>query len=293
MIIYLLTNLVICQTYEISERTMKKITLKNDDELRIIADNSDILIHVQSHFFFGKLSLTINNLTTKTTWEMTGKPKDRLFLKNCQANIKYSETSNTCTLTIWVLEAGFCDLSLIHASGVSSVQLLVDQINPIPQQKECFFFEFKNKPNLTSDEPTRFLTPTLISVSNGTLNYTLLSQAVTDETISKLSILKIERTKSKNIDYNFQLKSKQYFVDFTDNVSFFNNCNDGYCQLWNFTQTNLTYSQKVEWWIWTILYLAPSTFILLVVLLLIVPKKPETSLFSSTKPLLSENPGYK
>lgn len=284
--IFLFNVFSICQIYNITNQTMKTLTLKSDDELILNVTNSDYFIHVQNHYFYGTLEIQVFNTTTNMTSEIKAIPGDRLHFTRCALRIRYSKSS-ICRISFWVIDTYICRQNSIHYSGISSAYFeLSNDTDPFTA---CYFFESPANPKISSDRPIYFDSRLYFVSDNESIVEKIIVDNITDFTISKLSILRESFHIRKMSNYRFSLTTDLKFADFTDKDSYFKECENDVCDEPNITAPGFVIKRKVIWWMWLIIYMVPSVLLTLGISLMFINRKKETSLFSSTsKPLISE-----
>lgn len=284
--IFLLNTLAICKIYNITNQTMKTLTLQSDDELILNTTKSDYFIHVQNHFFYGTLEINIFNTTTNKYSKMKGMPQDRLRFTQCSLHIRYSSKSSFCRISFWIIGQHICEKDSLHYSGMTSAQLEI--FNYTEPFTACYFFESSTKPKITSDKPIRFDSRLYFISDNETLVEKLIEDNISDLIISELSILRDNHNVHNSIMHHFSLTTDLKFSDFTDKNAYFKNCKNGVCETRNITVPEFVVKRKVVWWIWLTIYIIPSLLLTLGISLILIAKKKETSLFTTSKPLISE-----
>lgn len=282
---FLLNAFSICQLYEITNQAMEVFALESGDEILINVTASDYFLHIQNHFYYGTLDITIFNTTTQKEFQIKADVGYALHFSQCTLHIKYTSPSATCKITIWAINSGTCNNDSIYYSDISIASLKLRNISIF---KVCYFFDLLAKPKINSSTPS-FDSILYYMSDDGTLIQNKIHYNITDISIPKLSILKISHNINYNVSYDFQIATDLQYVDFTAKESFFKNCIDNVCDNYNCSSVPIFVVERyVCWWLWMILYLVPTILLTIGVSLLLLKPKTENSFFSSTK-LVSDN----
>ena len=293
MLLFFVFHFISSEIFEINQQTMKKFVLVNSDQVKINVENSDIFVHVQSHFFFGNLKFTIYNKTENYEWTINSRPKDLLMFSQSNITIDYSDSANTCQITIWVIESQKCSFPSFHSSGMSSANVKINKDLLTPNLFACFFFEFlnqSNNPKYSYVQPNNEIIASYLYINDDEMiNSVQLNGSANDIETSKYSILSLKQVNvSLRDEFSFSISAKSFFNDFADSDSVFKICDNYACASDYITFDGLKTSRKMYPWFWSVIAIFPLVLLLFPIIYSKAQSRAEASLFSSTRALLSQ-----
>ena len=293
MLLFFVFHFISSEIFEINQQTMKKFVLVNSDQVKINVENSDIFVHVQSHFFFGNLKFTIYNKTENYEWTINSRPKDLLMFSQSNITIDYSDSANTCQITIWVIESQKCSFPSFHSSGMSSANVKINKDLLTPNLFACFFFEFlnqSNNPKYSYVQPNNEIIASYLYINDDEMiNSVQLNGSANDIETSKYSILSLKQVNiSLRDEFSFSISAKSFFNDFADSDSVFKICDNYTCASDYIMFDGLKTSRKMYPWFWSVIAIFPLVLLLFPIIYSKAQSRAEASLFSSTRALLSQ-----
>lgn len=282
--------------YKFESEFIKQFVLENRDSISINSEHMRVYLHVQPHFFFGSLKLTVVPKDGSSFSEKLVPNTRYVFEKTKSLTLNYTETTYTCTVTLYALPNAKDDPNEVYSIHTrSQTSAIINAVNQKYDHPITWLFDFFEDPRaeITSNVDLILYQPK----ENETIETTQLNASFSG-TVNRLFVLKMNKAPIYSLyyDINATFINDLLFADWTDKIGNFSNCDNMYkCgnipkgqgdlqQMYHFVV-----NREVKWWIWALLYGLSATILLTFAIILVIPRKPEASMILSSKPLVSQS----
>jgi hypothetical protein len=228
------------------------------------ASDLALFIHIQPYFYFGSLVIHVDK--SDSNFQVKGRPGDCLSFVNASITVKLTDSSNTCSVSIFLISFKYFNLIGIYEKSVSSAN-----VSFVPgQQNYAWFFDFDSNPRLKNIGTVTSLL--LYNKSAKSVSTVPLSDFNSD---NRMFILLSNATSKQFSTVKFTTDQK--LCDWNEHDGRFRRCLNSTCEKIMDRPLYVTVERKVTPWIW--IGIGCFCFVTAVVgiLLLMIPRKPKGS----------------